>query len=193
MQHLEKTPSLPRVDPRRPLSQSVPSALLRVSSLRRIKTASPATAPPRDCIILLPFRIPRLSAKDRERVWPLDHDASEFEFGREMRFTYIPQLVFSQLLSRVIAFDFTVVALTSEEAIHVCVINEQHFYIIVHTTSMSLTTRLRFRAASIESVLVASGIMQSTLADLDKVLIAPGSLRPSVQILCHACMMLGCH
>ena len=75
-------------------------------------------------------------------------------------------------MSGVIASDFTVVALTSEEAVLVCVINEQHFYILVHRTTLSLTIRLRFRAASIESVLVASGIMQSTLADLETVLSA---------------------
>ena len=58
---------------------------------------------------------------------------------------------------------------------------------------MSLTIRLRFPAASIESVLVASIVMKSTLDDLDTVLIARGIERPNVQILCPACMMLGCH
>ncbi|KAL7714320.1 Protein kinase [Entamoeba marina] len=143
-------------------------------------------------LCIAPYILNSIDATTLNESWPRTHDSKENDFGRIFQFEYLPPLVFSTFIFVAMMQGLDVIKVSPTLCIFSKVTLDQHFYFYVSTSITSLVLRVRYRATTVNSVLVAASMMETLLYFLGKVLrdLFPG-VKYSECIICPHCLILG--
>ncbi|EMS14851.1 serine-threonine protein kinase, putative [Entamoeba histolytica HM-3:IMSS] len=139
-----------------------------------------------------PRLLPHIEPITLNEYWPKFHDTKEMDFGRVINFQYIPPIYFAYFIFIALIEGLSITKVFMNQCILTKIAYEQHFYFYIECNEHQFTIRTRYRAATVNSVLVAAELMEVLLDSFYKI---HDELFPTLEydelILCPTCLILG--
>ena len=143
-------------------------------------------------IVFNPHILAPISQRTKNDLWPTLHGDREVDFGRKITSTYIPSLFISNFLFVAFAEGLTEIRSFKNISLLRQKIDGQLFLVCIEYTNQMMIIKVRFRAQSVNSVMVGAHLMEILMKRFHEI---QKKLFPLMEyeeyILCPLCLIFG--